>query len=169
MASIAQVRAELALIEKLITNCRVHGDIDGFELACNKRQSLQAQLAIIEEKLKERGRIGEFELDSPPGKIEKRRKRSAVVIGELAQLPLMSQGKVGSGCWVRSAKRFQHCRTWLAARGKCGVDFFYYFLKRQRICRLRDALGAGSIQVRLIGLILTMDDLLKVPGSGHQQ
>lgn len=95
MATLAQVRAELTLTEKKIASCRVYGDVDGFELACNKRQSLQAQLAIIEEKLRERGTIGEFELDSTPGEIEKRRKRSAVVVGDQVQLPTMSQGKMG--------------------------------------------------------------------------
>jgi len=95
MATIAKIRAELASTEKAIASCRAYGDVDGFELACNKRQSLQNQLAIIEEKLSERGTIGEFELGSPPGEIEKRRKRSALVVGDQAQLPLMSQGKVG--------------------------------------------------------------------------
>lgn len=95
MATLSQVRTELAQTEIQITSCRAYGDFDGFEDACNKRQNLQAQLAAIEKSIQDRGTIGFFEPDEHPGEIQKRRKRSAVMIGDQAQLPVMSQGRVG--------------------------------------------------------------------------
>lgn len=104
MSKLSRIRAELAEIEQKLTNCRTYGDSDGYETACNRRQNLQAQLAAIEKALLERGTIGLYTPDEHPGEIEKRRKRSAVMVGDQAQLPVLAKGKVGfPNVFLRSA------------------------------------------------------------------
>lgn len=104
MSKLSRIRAELAETEQKLSNCRTHGDFDGYGTACNRRQSLQAQLAVIENALQERGKIGLFAPDEHPWEIEKRRKRSAVIVGDQAQLPVLAKGKVGfPNVFLRSA------------------------------------------------------------------
>lgn len=95
MTTLTQVRNELDQIEQHIARCRAYGDFDGIELGCARRYKLQAQLAAIEKSLEDKGTIGTFSANEHPDSVLKRRKRSAVLVGEQAQLPLISQGKVG--------------------------------------------------------------------------
>jgi hypothetical protein len=81
-------------------------DQEEIDCSLEKLDRLKAQLSIIDESIAERGKIGYFPvgtaLNSEP--VIKRRKRSAVVVGETIQLPLIARDRIaGSNTVFRSA------------------------------------------------------------------
>lgn len=94
MTTLASLRAQIKKNDQLINNCLRYNDSDGYELACQKQRTLESQQAAIEESLKERGTIGRFDSEENSKALQKRRKRSAIVVGDRAQLPLTAQGNV---------------------------------------------------------------------------
>lgn len=94
MTTLTSLRTQIKNNEKLIHDCRQYNDWDGYERACERQRTLKNQQAAIEESLKERGTIGRLGCDENPKTLQKRRKRSAIVVGDRAQLPLTAQGNV---------------------------------------------------------------------------
>lgn len=94
MTTLASLRAQIKNTEQLIRDCLHYNNWDGYERACQKQRTLVNQQAAIEESLKERGTIGRFGCDENSKTLQKRRKRSAIVVGDRAQLPLTAQGNV---------------------------------------------------------------------------
>lgn len=94
MTTLASLRTQIKNTEQLIRDCLHYNDRDGYERACQKQRTLENQQAAIEESLKERGTIGRFSSDENPKVLQKRRKRSAIVVGDCPQLPLTAQGNV---------------------------------------------------------------------------
>lgn len=94
MTTLASLRAQIKNTEQLVHDCLHYNDRDGYERACQKQRTLENQQAAIEESLKERGTIGRFGGNENPKTLQKRRKRSAIVVGDCPQLPLTAQGNV---------------------------------------------------------------------------
>lgn len=94
MTSLASLRVKIKATEKNIDACERYNDCIGYANACDKLRTLMNQQAAIEESLKERGTIGLFDNHRHPTSIHNRRKRSATIVGDQAQLPLMAQNNV---------------------------------------------------------------------------
>lgn len=94
MTTLASLRVKIDKAEKQIDDCDRYNDSDGYKAACNRLGALKNQQAAIEQSRKDRGTIGLFDSDVSPTEIRNRRKRSAIVVGGHAQLPLMAQGNV---------------------------------------------------------------------------
>lgn len=96
MASLSEINKKIVSLDAHIQKCERYKDFEGAELAYSHRRRLLNQKAIIEESLQAYGTVGRFDNDSVAyaEAIALRRKRSAVVIGEVTQLPLIPKDKV---------------------------------------------------------------------------
>lgn len=102
----ASLTDQLAAAEKMVDLAIQTGDREAIEFALRKLRSLEAQRDLIDAKHAERGALGVFPEGTSLATAEvlDRRKRSAVVIGDVAQMPLLAPDKIAcSNMVLRSA------------------------------------------------------------------
>lgn len=105
-STFAALNDQLAATEKMVNLAIEVGDREAIEFALDKLRRLKAQQDAIQEKLNERGTPGAFPEGTSLREAEviSRRKRSAIVIGDTAQLPLIAPDKIAcSNTVLRSA------------------------------------------------------------------
>lgn len=100
------VSAQIAAAEKMVDFAIQVGDREAIEFALDKLRKLKAQHAVVADKLAEKGSTRDF----PEGTaltgaaVVDHRKRSAVTIGDVTQLPLIAPDKIAcSNTVLRSA------------------------------------------------------------------
>jgi hypothetical protein len=133
MTSLASLRKKINAVEKKIDTCQKFNDLIGYADERDKLQILKNQEAAIKESLKERGTIGWFDSDVSPKEILNRRKRSATIVGDQAQLPLMAQNNVVFpnvllrsalfGIWSPKVSRQALAREPIACEGGLSIVF----------------------------------------------
>lgn len=96
MTSLALINKKISSLDAHIQRCERYKDTAGAEMAYGQRRRLLHQKAIIEDYVQTQGSIGTFDEESVGDAlaIAHRRKRSAVVIGDVTQLPLTPRDKV---------------------------------------------------------------------------
>ena len=105
-STLATLQDQIDASEKMVDLAIQTGDREAVEFALNKLRKLKSQQALIQDKLAERGSTGAFPEGTSPARAEvvDRRKRSAVVVGETVQPPLIAPDKVAcSNMVLRSA------------------------------------------------------------------
>lgn len=173
MTTLASLRTHIKKNEQLIHDCRQYDDWDGYERACQKQRTLENQLAAIEESLKERGTIGRLGSDENPKTLQKRRKRSAIVVGDCPQLPLTAQGNVVFpnvllrsalfGIWSpnRAGQTLSH--EPIACEGDCSIIFSGQRLWQKDFLLMAAVLRLVSDDLRK-PVIISVRQLLKILG-----
>lgn len=96
MASLVLINKKISLLDAHIQRCEHYKDTAGAEMAYGHRRRLLHQKAIIEEYVQTLGTVGTFDEESAADaqEIAHRRKRSAVVIGDVTKLPLIARDKI---------------------------------------------------------------------------
>lgn len=97
---------QLQAAEKVLEKACRYGDPESVDMAKARVSSLESQSIAAQRRLAERGTLGMFPNDcvSAPTEVRDRRKRSAVVVGEVCQLPLVAdERRAAPNCVLRGA------------------------------------------------------------------
>ena len=96
MSRISELNQKIRSQDARIKTCEYYEDWDGAELAAEQRRKLVQQKAIVEEYVQAKGQITVFEDASKVSHLEiaRCRKRSAILLGSVMQLPLIPAGRV---------------------------------------------------------------------------
>lgn len=106
MAKSSSLQKQLSAAERFATESALHGDTQGAEEASARCASIRRQLVVVAEKQAELGTVGLFPGDVSvlSAEVKARRKRSAVTVGNVTQLPLVSDhNRVSPNYLLRSA------------------------------------------------------------------
>ena len=96
MSRISELNQKIRSQDAGIKTCEYYEDWDGAEIAAEQRRKLVQQKAIVEEYVQAKGQITVFEDASKVSHLEiaRCRKRSAILLGSVMQLPLIPAGRV---------------------------------------------------------------------------
>lgn len=124
---------QLAAANKAVAAAQELGDPEFIREAMSRLHALQRQLQLAEDKVAEQGAVGVFPKEAPALEVAERRKRSAVKVGDVVQLPLTSNDAVACpNAVIRSAlfgicSRGQHRTAMVRApiAAENGVEILY--------------------------------------------
>lgn len=177
------LKQKLVQADRQVAQAVRYGDTDAVESATRSRRQVVVQLHKVQERVAERGTLGAF----PDGTsllaedVLSRRKRSAVTIGETAQLPLVSDAKRASPNYLLRAAVFAvvekgHRATLMRARVAAQDGFEVYFSGIQLDQADLDVwlhclhLSSGRLGEKVdVGLLQFLRDIGRTEGAASQE